>query len=107
MQNYFGIDVWINFINLKIAESKADVILIPDFRFRQEAISSFSIQILGGVVDKHQSENDLKHHIFKYVVDNTKQEDLSKEVKFICSEIIQDINKKTKNVSFFRDLIGA
>lgn len=63
MKKWFGNDVWANLLNQRIKDSTADVIIIPDWRFEIEEItSSLKIRISSNncdLKDTHVSETEL------------------------------------------------
>lgn len=63
MKKWFGNDVWVNILNQRIKTSTADVIIIPDWRFEIEEItSSLKIRINSNqcdLKDTHVSETEL------------------------------------------------
>lgn len=63
MKKWFGNDVWANLLNQRIKDSTADVIIIPDWRFEIEEItSSLKIRINSNqcdLNDTHVSETEL------------------------------------------------
>lgn len=63
MKKWFGNDVWANLLNQRIKDSTADVIIIPDWRFEIEEItSSLKVRINSNqcdLNDTHVSETEL------------------------------------------------
>jgi hypothetical protein len=63
MKKWFGNDVWVTLLNQRIKDSTADVIIIPDWRFEIEEItSSLKIRISSNncdLKDTHVSETEL------------------------------------------------
>ena len=85
MKQYFGTDVWVNLMKLKIRETDADFVIIPDFRFPSENISHLTIKVKNDGVDKvatdsHASETSLDGCESLYEVDNTGKPNLSPQV---------------------------
>lgn len=66
MKKWFGNDVWSNLLNQRIKDSTADVIIIPDWRFEIEEItSSLKIRISSNncdLNDTHVSEISLDNY---------------------------------------------
>jgi len=66
MKKWFGNDVWSNLLNQRIKDSTADVIIIPDWRFEIEEItSSLKIRINSNncdLNDTHVSEISLDNY---------------------------------------------
>ena len=70
----FGKDVWVNLMKSKIAQSTADFILIPDFRFPVEYINgATTIKVESNKAksnDTHSSETALSDFKFEYIINN-------------------------------------
>lgn len=81
MKPRFGEAVWANVAATTVHDTKADVILIPDFRFNIEhaIISSVGCRVITLKIrnddidtsDSHSSERELDDFVFDYVIDNT------------------------------------
>lgn len=96
----FGEDIWVKDIQKKIAASNADIIIIPDFRFKIEHINkAITVRVLNDdIVNKetHQSETELEDFNFDVYLDNTGYQ-LTKETlsyKFADGFMIHLKNKK-------------
>jgi len=103
MQNVFGKDVWVNKLYERSKKSKADVIIVPDFRFLHEKISQFTINIIDNNIkseDSHASENSLDDFDFKYVIDNTGHPDLTQEAR-ILAELFSDADNMMLHMDTF------
>lgn len=75
MKKWFGNDVWVNLLNQRIKDSTADVIIIPDWRFQiEELTSSLKIRVnsnLCDLNDTHVSETELdSYEHFDLVLNN-------------------------------------
>ena len=74
MKKWFGPNVWVDLLNHRINQSKADVIIIPDWRFKSEAINNtVKLRVLTHIksTDTHVSEIDLDDYTdFNYYIDN-------------------------------------
>jgi len=93
MKKYFGENVWVDVLKKNAQESKADYVIVPDFRFLCEEIGSLSIYVKNdGVVDNdsHRSENELNNFKYTFEIDNTGYRDINQDVK----ELVQKIIKK-------------
>ena len=96
----FGEDIWVKDIQKKIAASNADIIIIPDFRFKIEHINkAITVRVVNNdIVNKetHPSETELEDFNFDVYLDNTGYQ-LTKEIlscKFADGFMI---NLKNKN----------
>lgn len=93
MRKYFGESVWVDVFLRKIQNLNCDYILVPDFRFLIEALSSYTIHIINDDVidtsDKHRSENELKDFKFLYKLNNTNHKITQKDVELLVSRIIK------------------
>lgn len=99
MHTHFGKDVWVNMLKRNAQMSKVDYVLVPDFRFLHENISSTTIRIQNDEIDNacddnHTSENELKDFEFKYTIDNTGYPLLHDKVK----SCIKDLNLQVLSV---------
>lgn len=85
MQKSFGIDVWKNKALEFIKYSKANKILITDFRFASEYINNAkTIQIINNDIkekETHISETSLKDFRFDNIIDNTGKPSKSNLIK--------------------------
>ena len=96
----FGEDIWVKDIQKKIAASNADIIIIPDFRFKIEHINkAITVRVLNDYIvnkETHPSETELEDFIFDVYLDNTGYK-LTKETlsyKFANGFMIHLKNKK-------------
>ena len=76
MKKYFGEDVWVNLLHASAEKTKAEFIIVPDFRFFSEHLpGSVTVRILNHDIysasDLHRSENELNEFNFDYELDNT------------------------------------
>lgn len=75
MKAQFGEFIWSDLLYEKAHNSLADVVIVPDFRFRTEYLKeSITVKIKNDTVkndDSHQSENDLNNFTFDFTLDNT------------------------------------
>lgn len=75
MKKWFGPSVWADLLNRRIQQSQADVIIVPDWRFKSEVIpESIKLRVLTHIesTDTHISEVDLDNYTdFDLYVDNT------------------------------------
>jgi len=87
MKSHFGDDVWINLLLKRAAKSKADYVIVPDFRFKVELVSDITVNVANKDIvstDTHPSETELDEFEFSYYIDNTGQPDMKESVlKFI------------------------
>jgi hypothetical protein len=96
MKPIFGDKVWVNLLNDKINKSKADIIIITDFRFPSEYeldVKPYTVKVDRELVneDSHISENALNDFIFDVIVKNTGTiEDLRDLAKHIIE--LKEIN---------------
>ena len=100
LKSVFGEDIWVKDIQKKIAESDADIIIIPDFRFKIEHINkAITVRVVNDdIVNKetHQSETEIENFNFDVYLDNTGYQ-LTKETlsyKFADGFMIHLKNKK-------------
>lgn len=75
MRKYFGETVWVDLMETRIRASKAQVVIIPDFRFLSEYFhGATTINIINAAADstdEHRSENELRDFSFGHIVHNT------------------------------------
>lgn len=97
-----GEDIWVKDIQKKIAASDADIIIIPDFRFKIEHINkAITVRVVNDdIVNKetHPSETEIEDFSFDVYIDNTGYQ-LTKETlsyKFTDEFMIHLKNKKTR-----------
>ena len=92
MKKHFGENVWVDLLKAKAEKSKADYIIISDFRFISEYIpGSITIKVLNNDLntgDTHKSENELNDFKFHYIIDNTSYQDISSDIKDIVTMIL-------------------
>ena len=96
----FGEDIWVKDIQKKIAASNADIIIIPDFRFKIEHINkAITVRVVNNdIVNKetHPSETELEDFNFDVYLDNTGYQ-LTKEILSCKFADVYMINLKNKN----------
>ena len=85
MKPYFGNDVWSNLLLERAKNSKVDFILVPDFRFKVEEISEYTVKIRNDEIDNackdlHPSETELNDFNFKYTINNSGNPDLTEQI---------------------------
>ena len=94
MKSWFGDDVWAKLLYENIKNIKADVIIVPDFRFNVEKRkNTFTLKVVNDNVDKacddnHQSENELNDFKFDHVIDNTGYKDITTGVNIVIKEML-------------------
>lgn len=91
MKEQFGDDVWVNLLKERVKKSNANFIIVPDFRFLCEEISSYTVKIINDDIesdDAHRSENELNDFTFNYIIDNTGKIDISSQVKALTISLI-------------------
>ena len=76
MQSVFGVKVWKNLADEFIENSKADVVIVTDFRFPNECIdNSYTLNVKNSktddVKDNHSSENLLNDFDFDFTIENS------------------------------------
>lgn len=86
MKKYFGEDVWVKLLADRAYKSKADFIIVPDFRFFTEDIpGAITVKIKNANFDNagdlHRSETELDNFEFMHTFDNTDYPDISVEVQ--------------------------
>ena len=100
MKPIFGEDVWVRLLEQQIKESNADVILVPDFRFKIESTLShfMSVKVIGANDEKgndtHASENDLNNFYFNAEIDNSSVNVNCKDFKKSIKGVVNNITKK-------------
>ena len=89
MKKWFGPNVWVDLLTYRINQSQADVIIIPDWRFKSEAINNaVKLRVLTHIksTDTHISEIDLDDYTdFDFYVDNV-------DYKLVQSDIVELIS---------------
>jgi len=94
MKSYFGENVWVELLVKQANNSSADIIIVPDFRFKSEKISNFTIKIFNDDIistDTHKSENDLNDFNFWVEINNTGRPDLTKSAEHLAKEVIKKL----------------
>jgi len=92
MKDLFGESVWSDLTAKKTKESKADFVIIPDFRFLCEYKGETTIKIRNDDLktqDDHRSETELDNFEFDYIVNNTCKPDLCKTSKHMAETFIR------------------
>ena len=94
----FGNDVWQKIIHEKIEKSEADIIIIPDFRFKVEHIqNAVTIRITNNDIindTDHPSETELIDFDFDMLIDNTNYHQTQEEVSYYCEQMINNYIKQ-------------
>ena len=88
----FGDAVWANLMQSAIAQSSADIIIIPDCRFtvELEAISGTTIRIINSALPapmQHASELELADFVTDFVLDNTKYQATSADIAELANRV--------------------
>lgn len=101
MKKWFGNDVWANLLNQRIKDSTADVIIIPDWRFEIEEItSSLKIRISSNncdLKDTHVSETELdSYEHFDLLLNNDDYKLTQQQIEWL---VATDIRFKDLNAS--------
>ena len=90
MKPLFGDDVWANRMADFVANSKADYVIVPDFRFHIEHLKpSITIRILCNLaesVDTHISETELDDFKFDYEINNNNHQLRQHHVEYFVKE---------------------
>jgi hypothetical protein len=92
MKKFFGEDVWVRLLSERAYKSKADFIIVPDFRFLTEDVpGAITVKIKNANFDNsgdtHRSETELNDFAFMYTFDNTNYPDISKDVQEFAKEL--------------------
>lgn len=94
----FGNDVWQKIIHEKIEKSEADIIIIPDFRFKVEHIpNAVTIRIINDDIvndTDHPSETELIDFDFDMSIDNTNYSQTQDNIDIICDSTIANLVKQ-------------
>lgn len=99
-RNLYGEDFWINRLQDTITNSDADIILIPDVRYRNEAEwikknKGFLLKVHGDIIsnDNHVSEIDLdSYNDWDYIIMNTSDlEHLKVTIDYLSDEILKNL----------------
>lgn len=92
IKTIFGNDVWQKIMLEKIEKSEADIIIIPDFRFKVEHIqNAVTIRINNSDIindTDHPSETELIDFDFDILIDNTNYHQTQEEVSYYCEQMI-------------------
>ncbi len=93
-----GNDVWQKIMWEKIEKSEADIIIIPDFRFKVEHIpNAVTIRIINNDIindTDHPSETELIDFDFDISIDNTNYNQTQEEVSYYCEQMINNYIKQ-------------
>lgn len=99
MKKWFGQSVWADLLNRRITQSNADVIIIPDWRFKSEVIpESIKLRVLTHIesTDTHISEVDLDNYTdFNFYIDNRNYIFTQDEATALAERILETYNKET------------
>ena len=90
MKPHFGDDVWVNLLLDRAKNAKCDYIIVPDFRFKCEYISAYTINVQNNELqstDQHSSENGLDNFEFMFSVDNTTTDGIHKDISLELQKI--------------------
>ena len=94
----FGNDVWQKIMWENIEKSEADIIIIPDFRFKVEHIqNAVTIRIINNDIindTDHPSETELINFDFDMLIDNTNYHQTQEEVSYYCEQMINNYIKQ-------------
>ena len=94
----FGNDVWQKIMWENIEKSEADIIIIPDFRFKVEHIqNAVTIRIINNDIindTDHPSETELIDFDFDMLIDNTNYHQTQEEVSYYCEQMIDNYIKQ-------------
>lgn len=94
----FGSDVWQKIMFEKIEKSEADIIIIPDFRFKVEHIpNAVTIRINNSDIindTDHPSETELIDFDFDMSIDNTNYSQNQEEISYYCEQMINNYIKQ-------------
>ncbi len=88
----FGDAVWANLMQSAIAQSSADIIIIPDCRFQVEleAIGGTTLRIINTSLPapmQHASELELADFITDFVLDNTNHQATSADIAKLANRV--------------------
>ena len=94
----FGNDVWQKIMWENIEKSEADIIIIPDFRFKVEHIqNAVTIRIINNDIindTDHPSETELINFDFDMLIDNTNYHQTQEEISYYCEQMINNYIKQ-------------
>lgn len=97
MKPIFGDDVWARLIYQYVQSSKADFIIVPDFRFLIEYMpSAITVRIkcnLAESVDQHASEIELDDFVFDYVLNNDNHKLTQKVIDIFVNSLLDTNNE--------------
>ena len=98
IKTVFGNDVWQKIMCEKIEKSEADIIIMPDFRFKVEHLQyAVTIRITNDDIiheTDHQSETELIDFDFDMLIDNTNYHQTQEEVSYYCEQMINNYIKQ-------------
>ena len=96
MKKWFGPNVWADLLTHRINQSRADVIIIPDWRFKYETIQDairLRVQTHIESTDTHISEIDLDDYTdFNHYIDNVDYKLTQQAVADLVNSNFKDIN---------------
>ena len=97
-KSIFGDDIFLRLMWEKIEKSEADIIIIPDFRFKVEHIqNAVTIRIINNDIindTDHPSETELIDFDFDMSIDNTNYHQTQEEVSYYCEQMIDNYIKQ-------------
>jgi len=91
LSEQFGEHIWVDLLKEEIHNSTADFVLVSDFRFKKEHISTETINIKNScadTTDTHMSENELNDFNFKYTIDNTNYPNITEQIKNLTNSLV-------------------
>ena len=98
MKPIFGDNVWVKLMDQYVQSSKADFIIVPDFRFLIEYIpSAVTVRIkcnLAESSDQHASEIELDDFVFDYVLNNDNQQLTQNDINIFVNTLLDTNNAK-------------
>lgn len=96
MKPIFGDDVWVRLMDQYVQSSSANFIIVPDFRFLIEHISSATtIRIkcnLAESADQHVSEIELDDFAFDYVLNNDNHQLTQQDLDNFVNMLLESYN---------------
>ena len=97
-KSIFGDDIFLRLMWEKIEKSEADIIVIPDFRFKVEHIpNAVTIRINNSDIindTDHPSETELIDFDFDMSIDNTNYSQNQEEISYYCEQMINNYIKQ-------------
>ena len=97
-KSIFGDDIFLRLMLEKIEKSEADIIIIPDFRFKVEHIpNAVTIRINNSDIindTDHTSETELIDFDFDMSIDNTNYSQNQEEISYYCEQMINNYIKQ-------------